>query len=137
MRNKLELFVHGVWTTWDRRPFLIESIRRRMHRDIEAEAHAAGATVLAIGGTSDHVHVLVRLPATVTVAELAKQMKGVSSHFANDVLLPNEPFRWQGGYAAFTVSPWDVDRVRHYVQNQERHHAEQNLIPSLEESGRD
>jgi putative transposase len=29
---------------------------------------------------------------------------------------------WQEGYGAFTVSASNLDRVRHYVRNQETHH---------------
>jgi REP element-mobilizing transposase RayT len=60
--------------------------------------------MLAINGTKDHVHLLITFPATIDIAALVKQAKGVSSHFINDQLQPMTVFKRQGSYSAFTVS---------------------------------
>jgi len=99
-RNKLALYLHIVWGTWDRLPLIIPDVERRLYRNIENEAQKMKCTVLALNGTSDHVHLVVSLPTTVTVADLVKQVKGVSSHFVNETLQPETQFEWQGGYAA-------------------------------------
>jgi len=72
--------------------------------------------VLALGGTQDHVHLLASLAPTVSISELMKQAKGVSSRFANSVLGYGGTFKWQGSYAAFSVSRWDLDRAAEYVR---------------------
>jgi REP element-mobilizing transposase RayT len=77
-----------------------------------------GCTVLAISRMPDHVHLLVKLPPTVTIARLIKQVKGVSSHFVNETLQPGFLFRWQGRYGAFSISRWDVGRIAGYVRRQ-------------------
>jgi hypothetical protein len=41
-------------------------------------------------------------------------------------------FKWQGGYGAFTVSPYHVEKVRNYVLHQPEHHAAGNTHSSLE-----
>ena len=93
-----------------------------------------GCIVLALNGTPDHVHVVLTVPSTVTIAELTKQIKGASSHFANEVYRTDMPFKWQGSYGAFTVSRWDVDRIVSYVQNQKQHHADATLLSEWEET---
>jgi hypothetical protein len=37
-RNKLALFLHLVWATWDRLPLITPDIERRLYRNIESEA---------------------------------------------------------------------------------------------------
>ena len=132
-RNKLALYVHLVWATWDRLPLIGPEIERRLRRNIESEAQKLGCTVPAINCTEDHVHVLLALPTTTAIADLVKQMKGVSSHFVNNAFDLEYQFKWQGSYGAFTVSRWDVDRIKQYVQRQKEHHATGQLFQELEE----
>jgi len=133
-RNKLALFVHLVWSTWDRLPMIDQAIERRLLREIESEAIKMRCIVLALNSMPDHVHIVLVMPSIVTIADLAKQLKGASSHFVNEVLRPEMPFKWQGSYGAFTVSRWDVDKVVAYVRNQKQHHADETLLPEWEET---
>ena len=133
-KNKLALFLHLIWATWDRMPLITPEIERRLYRDIENEARQLGCTVLALNGMPDHVHLVVSIPTTITIAELVKQVKGVSSHFVNEVLGPETKFKWQGHYGAFTVSRWDVDKIVNYVKGQKEHHRLGDFFPEWEES---
>lgn len=132
-RNKLRLYLHLVWATWDRLPLITPEIERRLYRCIESEAQGQGCKVLALNGIADHVHLVVSFPTTITIADLVKQVKGVSSHFVNEVLAPPMQFKWQGSYGAFTVSRWDVDKVVQYVKRQKEHHGADTLWPEWEE----
>lgn len=122
-RNKLALHVHLVWATWDRLPLITPAIEGKLHQNIASTAQDMGCTVLAINGMPEHIHLLVKIPATVTIANLVKQVKGVSSHFANETLQPEAKFKWQGSYGAFTVSRWDLDKIIGYIERQKAHHA--------------
>ncbi len=133
-RNKLALYLHLVWATWDREPLITPEIERRVYRCIAHEALQMGCKVLAINGMPDHVHLVVKIPSTITVANLMKQVKGVSSHFVNEVLQPETHFKWQGYYGAFTVSRWDVDKIVAYVRRQKEHHRASELYPEWEEA---
>jgi len=130
--NAVRLYVHLVWRTWDSLPLIRPAVERRLHRAIEAEAGELGCKVYAVGGTAEHVHLLLAIPATLSVSDLVRQVKGASSRFANEVLLPGR-FRWQGHYGALSVSRSDVGRVRAYIQGQHDHHAVGGLVPELEE----
>jgi REP element-mobilizing transposase RayT len=131
-RNKLALFLHLVWGTWDRLPMLTPEIERAVHRCLAAELQDMKAQVLALNGMPEHVHVVVRLPATVAIADLVKQIKGASSRFVNAELRPENQFKWQGSYGAFTVGQGELDRVVAYVRRQKEHHAEGGLWPEFE-----
>jgi REP element-mobilizing transposase RayT len=80
-RDTLAIYVHLVWATWDRLPLITPAIERPLHQVIASEAQKMGCTLLALNSVPDHLHILVRMPSTVAVAELVKQLKGVSSHF--------------------------------------------------------
>jgi putative transposase len=101
--SRVEAFLHLVWSTWDRAPLLSLDVRERVYLCMRHEAARLKVEVVEIGGIEDHVHVLVRFPATIPIAELVKQLKGSSSHLANREMLPGG-FKWQGGYGAISVS---------------------------------
>jgi putative transposase len=132
-RNKLALFLHLVWATWDRLPLIDPALERRLQRMIVSMAQDQDCNVLALNGMPDHVHLVVTFPATITIAELVKQIKGTSSRFANETVKPDGLFKWQGSYGAFTVSRWDLDRVVNYVEQQKEHHHAGELFPEWEE----
>ena len=132
VRSHAEIYLHLVWGTWDRHPLLIGDRVETVYRAIHHECTEMRAEVIAIGGTEDHVHLLVRVPASLSAADLAKQVKGASSHLVNPVHGREAPFRWQGRYGAFSVSRQHVDRIRRYVLNQEAHHREGRTAPYLE-----
>ena len=133
-RNKLQLYLHLVWATWDRLPLILPAWERRLYREIEAEARGMGCLVLALNGMMDHVHLVVSIPSAVSVAELAKQVKGVSSHFINEVIFPDSQFKWQGSYGAFSAGRDGLDALVQYIKNQTKHHAEQTLWAEWEET---
>jgi len=132
VQRHIQVYIHLNWATWDRLPLLSDELRPDVYACIQAGCDALGAEVLAIGGTEDHVHLLVRLPTTVSVATLVKQVKGASSHMVTHELIPENGFRWQGAYGAFSVSRSDVSRVCDYIARQEEHHRDQILDHDLE-----
>ena len=88
--------------------------------------------MLALNGMPEHVHLVARLTATVSIANVMKQVKGASSHFVNHELQAEPHFRWQDGYGAFTVCRNDLDAVIAYVKGQKQHHGAGSLWPAWE-----
>ena len=131
-KSYCQVFVHYVWSTWDRLPLLTPDIEPAVHREICQEATRLGCDIVNVGGTENHVHLLVRLPPTVCVFEVAKAAKGASSLFVNDTLRPDHTFKWQGSYSAFSVSRWNVNGIAGYIANQKQHHERNTWKPQLE-----
>lgn len=128
-----EVFIHLVWATWDREPLLEGEMRRLAYRAISAKCDELDVAVLALGGVADHVHLLVRLPLTLTVAQLVKDVKGSSGHLlAGLAIARNTFFKWQGSYGALSVSPRDLDMIKGYIARQEEHHAQKSMLPEWE-----
>src|ERR1041384_7016042 len=93
-----EVFLHLVWGTWRRHGFITADLRERLYASMIHHATELGADVVALGGMPDHVHLLVRMPMTISIAEFVRRVKGGSSHFVTRVLEWPEPFKWLGGY---------------------------------------
>lgn len=130
--NKLSLFVHLIWTTWDRLPLISSEVELTLFHVLQNEAQKQNCKVLALNGTEDHIHMLVELSPTASVSELVKQLKGVSSRCLNETLVMEIPFKWQASYGAFSVSRWDVKNIKQYIVQQKQHHASGKIIEQLE-----
>jgi REP-associated tyrosine transposase len=117
------VYVHFVWATWNKAPLIVPELEARIYACIATKCEELKCQLLVIGGTEDHVHALVRVHSTVAVADLAKGMKGSSSHFVTHELAAGRDFKWQGTYGAFSVSPDDLDRICAYIERQKEHHA--------------
>jgi REP element-mobilizing transposase RayT len=77
---------------------------------------------LAIGGTEDHMHILLSLPATLPVAKAIQLIKGGSSKWVHETFPSHKDFAWQEGYGAFSVSISQVEATITYIKTQEEHH---------------
>src|SRR5438105_7646781 len=104
-KNKIRVYVHFVWATWDRLPIIRPEFERELYRYISTVCRDDKCDVLALNGMEDHVHLLVSLAPTISMAGLMKDVKGGSSRFVSEELAPGEWFQWQGHYGAFSVSP--------------------------------
>jgi REP element-mobilizing transposase RayT len=116
------LCFHCIFSTKDRRPSIPDELRHRLHRYIRGILRKIDAEPLAIGGISDHVHLLVRLPPALAVADAMRLVKTNSSKWLHETLPGHGDFSWQTGYAAFTVSASAIPDVVAYIDNQEEHH---------------
>ncbi|HEY4691579.1 MAG TPA: IS200/IS605 family transposase [Anaerolineae bacterium] len=127
-----QLYLHLVWATWDRLPLITFDIEDSLYAAIADKCRELKCVPIAIGGIEEHVHLLVRFHTTVSVATLAKEIKGSSSHLTTHVLRPMGFFKWQGSYGAFTIAKDDVPAVENYIRGQKEHHRQGRMIEDLE-----
>ena len=130
-----KILVHCVFSTKGRRPLIRGP--EKLWSYLRGIARNRGADILAIGGTDNHVHLLLALPSGLTIAQLMRDLKANSSRHLNEVM--GGGFAWQDGYAAISVSPSGVDAVRRYIEQQESHHGkrtfEEEYVALLDKSG--
>jgi REP element-mobilizing transposase RayT len=134
----LSLHYHIVFSTKNRMPMITGAVRERLHAYLGGVIRNLDGIPEAIGGTADHVHVLLGMRATTTMADLVRDIKAVSSRWMHEAIGSRE-FAWQEGYGAFTVSPSQRDTVRNYVVRQEEHHRrrsfQEEYVEILKRSG--
>ena len=132
MGNYIAMYVHLVWTTKYREPVLHKDMRYSLLDHIRVKAMENDIDICILNGVEDHLHCLVALKATQSVATVVKSIKGESSRWVNEENLIDGLFTWQDGYGAISVSPQDVPRITRYIFNQEQHHADRTLDEELQ-----
>ncbi|TAN49335.1 MAG: IS200/IS605 family transposase [Methylococcaceae bacterium] len=136
----LSLHYHIVFGTKNRAPMIDAEWRPRLYDYLGGIIRKLGGFSECIGGIEDHVHLLVSLKATHSLADLVRELKKASSVWVHDAL-GEKQFAWQEGYAAFTVSASMLDTVQKYITHQEQHHrvksCREELVEILEKSGVD
>jgi putative transposase len=123
-QSLVQIYVHLVYSTKDRRPFLrYQQLRDRTHGYLARVCTNQQSPAVIIGGVDDHVHLLCRLSKTLDVATLIHELKRDSSKWIKEQHSSLADFAWQNGYGAFSVSPAHVPALKQYITNQEEHHA--------------
>ncbi len=116
------LLIHIIFSTKDRRPWLNDTIRPELHAYMASVAGTGENYCFRVGGVEDHVHIAVLLARNVTVSELVARLKVSTSKWIKTKGPEFERFRWQKGYAAFSVGPGDREALLAYIDAQAVHH---------------
>jgi REP element-mobilizing transposase RayT len=117
----LSLHYHIVFATKNREPLLDQSWRLRLHEYLGGTVRGLGGVAEEVGGVEDHVHLLIALKSTHSLADVMRELKKGSSIWVHREI-GDPSFAWQEGYGAFTVSASSRAMVRQYIANQEVHH---------------
>jgi REP element-mobilizing transposase RayT len=113
---------HCVFSTKGRLPLILKP--STTWDTLRRVAANGGLHVRAIGGTSNHVHILLELPSTRTIADVLREIKANSSARIRKSI---PKFAWQDGYGAISVSPSAVRNVINYIGHQAEHHSKQSF----------
>ncbi len=127
-----QLVYHFVWATKNREPLLTPAIEARLFPYIEHKCKELGYTLHAVNGALDHLHILLGLTPTMVVADVAKNLKGASSHYINHESGLKETLYWQDGYGVITLRHAEIPKVVKYIQKQKEHHRSGKLSEILE-----
>ena len=113
---------HLVFSTKERRNLINLNMQPRLWSYLKGIAETNGFETLAVGGTDNHVHVLLRLPAAMNLAKAVQLLKGGSSKWVHDTFPENRSFAWQKGYGAFSIGIAGIAQTVGYIENQAEHH---------------
>jgi len=123
---------HIVFSTKDREPIIATEWRARLHEYLGGCIKGLEGSPKGIGGTADHVHVLVGLRATHRLSDFMRELKKASSVWVHETI-GEKKFAWQIGYGAFSVGPTAREGVRSYIASQEEHHRHKSFREELVE----
>jgi len=129
----VKIWVHLVWTTKKREPFLTRENRWKIFKHIRENAEKKGIHIDFINGHLEHVHCLISLGSGQNIDKIMMLLKGESSHWINQNNLFRTKFEWQDEYFAVSVSESAVNRVRDYIKNQEDHHQKKTFHEEYQE----
>ncbi|MDQ3667558.1 MAG: transposase [Acidobacteriota bacterium] len=133
------LLVHIVFSTKHRVPIITPDVEPDLFNYMGGILKNNSSPLLAAGGTSNHVHLLVSLSKNIALSVLLKDVKKDSSSWIKTKGEVFKDFHWQDGYGAFSISQFEVPGLKLYIANQKEHHRkrtfQEELIQFLEEYG--
>ncbi len=115
-------YEHAVFSSKRRLPFLDKNNEIRLFGYLTAAINHSNCTAINVGGHFEHVHLLYRKGKDVRTDLFLKEIKRQSSIWIKKAGLVTPDFYWQTGYGAFSISHWDIDKIKTYIDNQEEHH---------------
>ena len=121
VRSFTKIWIHFIWGTKKRYKSLgNREFRKRISKHLSMNSENQGIYMKVNYVNSDHVHAVIDLPTNMTVEDAARLLKGELSSWINNNI--EFKFNWATGYAAFSVSESNLDKVVKYIMNQEEHH---------------
>jgi REP element-mobilizing transposase RayT len=141
MHTYTNLLTHVTFSTKERKFFITDDLRPRLFAYMGGIVREVHGTALAVGGTDDHVHLLLVLPPTVALSDTMRVLKTNSSRWVHETFPERAAFAWQDGYGGFSVSESNRETVKAYIANQGAHHRrmtfKEELIALLDRHGID
>ena len=117
-----QIYVHFVFAVQNRMGLIKQAWKDDLYKYITGIISNKGHKLMAIGGVSDHIHILVSMSPTQSISDLMADVKRSSSLWINERRLVPGKFSWQSGYGAFTYNKQQISNVANYIENQEEHH---------------
>jgi putative transposase len=128
-----EINLHITWHTKLSNPVLVETIENRVHHYLEHKAREAKSVCFhALGGTENHIHLVVTIPPSLLISDWIGKLKGGSSFYINHEIANRKLLDWQEGYGVVSFGTKDLAWVIRYVKNQKEHHAAGSINQRLE-----
>jgi len=116
------ILIHYVFGVKHREKLITETLAERLYPYMAGIARENGMKTLAIGGTKDHVHILLSLPTTISIAKAIQLIKGGASKWIHDTFPEMRHFAWQEGYGAFSIGVSQAPDTIEYIARQKEHH---------------
>src|SRR3990172_1007081 len=133
LHSYTRIIVHLIWATKNRQKLISKAARPRIEDHIRYYAKENEILLDSINVQVEHVHGLIYLLSNQQVDQVAKLLKGESSHWINENNLLPQRFSWQRGYGAFSVSPSHLNVVRRYIAHQDVHHRTKTFLEEYNE----
>ncbi|RLD23672.1 MAG: IS200/IS605 family transposase [Bacteroidetes bacterium] len=117
-----QLYVQIVFTVQGKENLIHESIREKIEKYICGIISNNRSKPIAIYCNPDHVHVLIGIHPSISISDMARDIKSSSSKWINENKWIKGKFRWQEGFGGFTYSKSQIDSVAKYILYQPEHH---------------
>lgn len=117
-----KILLHITFSTKDRVPTIPESREPDLYSYIGGICRRMNSPLLAMGGTADHVHMMVSMSKTIALSTLLMEVKRDSSKWIKERDASLRTFGWQDGYFGFSIGESGVEALRAYIANQKSHH---------------
>jgi putative transposase len=117
---------HCVFSTKERRKIIVPDVQARLWAYMGGIAREHEMKALAVGGTEDHIHILLSLSASASVASAMRDIKSASSRWMKETCAMRD-FEWQEGYGAFSIGSAQTSVTIAYIARQQEHHGKRDF----------
>ena len=133
LHSYTKIWIHIIWETLDREKLLFDKTAKNVSEFLFNYSKEKNIFMKINYVNPEHTHALIDLPTNITIEDCVKLFKGASSHYINQNRLVRTKFSWGRGYAAFSVSESQLDKVIDYIKNQKEHHRIKTYAEEYEE----
>ena len=128
----IRIWVHCVWATKNRVPYLTDNIREKVIFHIIENARSKQIFLDHLNGSLQHLHALISLGGKQNTSDIMQLIKGESSHWINKNKLTRIRFEWQDDYYAVSVGINQLENLREYIRKQVQHHSNVSLEEEID-----
>ncbi|OFV99637.1 MAG: transposase, partial [Acidobacteria bacterium RIFCSPLOWO2_02_FULL_61_28] len=104
----VNILVHMIFSTKERRHLIKTEIQPTLYAYMAGTLKNLDSPCLAIGGTSNHVHLLTALSKKAALSDVIGELKKSSSKWMKTKGPAYTRFAWQEGYGAFSIGQSQV-----------------------------
>ena len=117
-----QIYIQTVFAVKGRENLLQKPWREEVFKYMAGIIKEKNQKSIIVNGVSNHVHMFIGLKPSMAISDLVRDVKNNSSKFINDQKFVRGKFSWQEGGGSFSYSHSQIDKVYHYILNQEAHH---------------
>ena len=129
----VRIWLHCVWGTKNRTPFITENNKKAIIGHIRENAIKKGIYIDFINGHKEHFHCIISLNKEQNISNVMQLIKGESSFWINKNDVTKTKFEWSDEYFVVSISETHINKVRDYIKNQEEHHRKKTWKEEYEE----
>ena len=128
-----QIYMHIVFAVQNRNSLIGGEWESELYKYITGIVQNKGQKMLAINGTSDHIHILIGMKPSCCLSDLIREIKKSSNEFIKDKRFTKYRFQWQEGYGVFSYNHSNLGNVIEYIDKQKEHHKKKTFKEEYEE----
>ncbi len=117
-----QIYIQIVFAVQNRNALIHPTWEEELYKYITGTIQNKGQKMIAINGTSNHIHLFIGLKPTCCLSDLVRETKKSSNTFIKEKNFTRFNFQWQEGFGAFSYSHSQLTDVIQYIANQKEHH---------------
>lgn len=117
-----QIYIQIVFAVRNRKALINQNWEEQLHKYITGIVQNKGQKMLAVNGTSNHIHIFIGMKPTCCLSDLVREIKKSTNTFIKEKHFTRFKFEWQEGYGSFSYSHSQLSDVIQYIENQKEHH---------------
>ncbi len=122
-----QIYIQIVFAVKGRGSLIDKTWKEELYKYITGIVQNKEQKLLAINGTSNHIHLLIGMKPNCCLSDLVREIKKSSNTFIKEKKFTRFLFQWQEGFGAFSYNHSALDKVIQYIEKQEEHHKQKTF----------